>query len=275
MLTSLALLGFLSFGESYRVGDDPADSWLVYGKASGASTSDRVLSVNATWRVPSYPKTRGGGNAPGFWFGIEPVPADVLIQPILAYGDGVPDYQIFTGFFDWHNQNWVQSDTQNVVPGDEISGSIVWNSATQEYTQSIWVSGGTPISTVVSKANEHGETFTDVYFVIEHQPNSCTEYPANGGITFYDINVAWASGKKLAPSDWSVRLSSPSRTRGPNAARAHLNTHPLPFLLSIRRSLNSSPRATVLERCSTRLRSSSAGTRSKNALISSFIHNAR
>lgn len=62
---------------------DPADSWLVYAKASDLAAS-RVLSVNATWTVPAYPTTRDGGNAPGWWFGIEPVPADILIQPILA-----------------------------------------------------------------------------------------------------------------------------------------------------------------------------------------------
>jgi hypothetical protein len=61
---------------------DPADSWLVYAKASGEGS--RVLFVNATWTVPAYPTTRDGGNAPGWWFGIEPVPADILIQPILA-----------------------------------------------------------------------------------------------------------------------------------------------------------------------------------------------
>ncbi len=49
---------------------DPADSWLVYGVAKGAGA--KVLSVNASWVVPSYPATRGGGNAPGWWFGIEP-----------------------------------------------------------------------------------------------------------------------------------------------------------------------------------------------------------
>lgn len=74
---------------------DPADSWLVYAKASGGGK--KVVSIKSTWKVPAYPTTRGGGNAPGWWFGTEPVPADVLIQPILAYGDGVPEYQIFTG----------------------------------------------------------------------------------------------------------------------------------------------------------------------------------
>jgi hypothetical protein len=75
-----------------RLGNDPADSWLAYAKADGKGS--RVLSVNMTWTVPAYPKTRPGGNAPGWWFGIEPNPADVLIQPILAYGDGTPEYTI-------------------------------------------------------------------------------------------------------------------------------------------------------------------------------------
>ena len=67
---------------------DPADSWLVYAKAAG--NGKRVLSVNASWVVPAYPTTRGGGNAPGWWFGIEPVPADVLIQPILVRFRNLP-----------------------------------------------------------------------------------------------------------------------------------------------------------------------------------------
>ena len=75
-----------------RLGNDPADSWLAYAKADGKGS--RVLSVNMTWTVPAYPKTRPGGNAPGWWFGIEPNPANVLIQPILAYGDGTPEYTI-------------------------------------------------------------------------------------------------------------------------------------------------------------------------------------
>ena len=182
----------------------------VYAKASGASDTDRILSANASWIVPDYPTTRGGGNAPGFWYGIEPIPADVLIQPILAYGDGVPDFQIFTGFYDWHDGNWVQSRVQNVKPGTVVSGSIIWNAATSTYTQSIWAGNGAPISTVVSRPDEHNEVFTSLYFVIEHQPNDCREYPANGGITFTDIAAEWASGKALTAADWAVAQFKPS-----------------------------------------------------------------
>jgi len=80
---------------AFAAAQDPADSWLAYAKASG--NGSQILSANMTWVVPAYPATRGGGNAPGWWFGIEPVPALDLIQPILAYGDGAPEYTIFNG----------------------------------------------------------------------------------------------------------------------------------------------------------------------------------
>lgn len=65
---------------------DPASSWLAYAKADGQGRT--LQSVNATWVVPSYPRTRTVPAAPGFWFGIEPSEPNAcdLIQPILAYG---------------------------------------------------------------------------------------------------------------------------------------------------------------------------------------------
>jgi hypothetical protein len=205
MKTSFSQTGFLlsSLLVSFVQANDPADSWLVYSKAAGKGS--KVLSVNATWVVPDYPSVRGGGNAPGWWFGIEPNPADVLIQPILAYGDGSPEFTIFTGFYDWHNGNWIQSDVAQVVPGDVLEGKIWWNGKT--YMQSIAKKGGKPITTTVSVNNLHAETFTDVYFVVEHQPNTCGEYPKNGNVTFTDIAIAWASG--AAPS-WTTSQFKPS-----------------------------------------------------------------
>ena len=200
LVSSLVLSGVVAL--------DPADSWLVYAKADGKGS--RVLSVNASWLVPSYPTTRDGGNAPGWWFGIEPNPANVLIQPILAYGDGTSDYTIFTGFYDWHNSNWIQSSTKTVTPGQMITGGIEWSDVTKMYTQWVAVDGGAPITTTVTKNNLHGETFTDVYFVVEHQPNACTEYPSNGFIAFKNISVSWESGAVLTPSSWDVQEFKPA-----------------------------------------------------------------
>ena len=79
-MAGLRVIAFAAlFSQSWAL--DPASSWLVYSKASG--NGSRVTSVNASWIVPSYPTKRGGGNAPGWWFGIEPVPADGE-QPCLV-----------------------------------------------------------------------------------------------------------------------------------------------------------------------------------------------
>ena len=41
--------------------------------------------------------------------------------------------------------------------------------------------GSAPIVTKVTKAEDHSEVFTDVYVVVEHQPNSCAEVRGRRG----------------------------------------------------------------------------------------------
>ena len=110
-------------------------------------------------------------------------------------------------FYDWHDGNWIQSKTATVKPGDSITGTVTWDAATETYSQSIALSGRAPITTKVTKAQEHGETFTDVYFVVEHQPNTCSEYPSNGNIVFTNIEIAWESG---AAPVWDVKQFQPA-----------------------------------------------------------------
>lgn len=50
-------------------------------------------------------------------------------------------------------------------------------------------------------------SFTNVYFVVEHQPNACSEYPANGFIDFTDITIVWEGGG--APT-WTAQQFQPA-----------------------------------------------------------------
>ena len=149
----------------------------------------------------------------------------MLIQPILAYGDGVPEYQIFTGFYDWHDGQWQQSAVLGVRPGAVVRGSVWWEPASRTYKQSIASDGARPVTTTVTLKQTHGEVFTDVYFVVEHQPNACSEYPADGAITFADIEVAWESGAPLTPASWAVETFKPACA----SAGAVLNATALKF----------------------------------------------
>eukprot|EP00694_Reclinomonas_americana_P008278 EC800024.1.p1 GENE.EC800024.1~~EC800024.1.p1 ORF type:complete len:221 (+),score=33.80 EC800024.1:51-713(+) len=158
--------------------------------------------------VPQPPRLER--QPPGFWFGIEPVPADLLIQPILAYGDTgnfPPRYSIFNGYFDWLNGQWWQSDDSIVEPGMHVFGSITYqtdNSYTMhiECKETGWhIDSNIPV-------DPSDKIFTDVYFVIEHQPNSCKDYPKNGNVTFTDIHIEW-EGKEATPS-WTGAQYKPA-----------------------------------------------------------------
>ena len=181
-------------------------SWLAYAKAAG--NGKRVTSVNITWAVPAFPTTRGGGNAPGFWWGFEPVPALDLLQPILAYGDGSPDYTIFNGEYDWNNGDWWMSDTATVLPGDIISSTMTYDGSADAYTLTI---ANTNRTGHVIKSVRPGkkQLYTDVYVVVEHQPNSCAEYPASGGMVFSDISIAWENKVVSAPQ-WTAQQFKPA-----------------------------------------------------------------
>jgi len=178
------------------VRDDPADSWLAYTVARGNGTL--LTKMNATWQVPAYPTTRDGGNAPGWWFGIEPNPASDLIQPILAYGYTGSEYSIFNGYYQWDNDYWWFSETHKVEPGMVIFGSVVYDQANSAYIMNISsLSDGWYVTNSI--AIEEGKLYTDAYFVVEHQPNDCSEYPADGQIIFKNINIEW-NGQLMRPT---------------------------------------------------------------------------
>lgn len=181
-------------------------SWLAYAKAAG--NGKRVTSVNMTWPVPAFPTTRGGGNAPGWWWGFEPNPALYLLQPILAYGDGSPDYTIFNGEYDWPTSNWWMSDTITVLPGDIIKSSCSYEASDDMYTLVISNSNRTG-ATITSRRKGSKQLYTDVYVVVEHQPNSCSEYPADGGVIFSDISIAW-DGQVSTNPQWTAQQFKPA-----------------------------------------------------------------
>ena len=137
-----------------------------------------------------------------------PVANDELIQPILAYGDGSPEYTIFNGYYDWHDGNWVQSADIQVNPGDIIDASVTFVQKDNSYTQSIAKrGGGAPILSPTPVLNN--ELYVNVYFVVEHQPNSCGEYPADGIWTVQNITVAYDNAVLKDPK-WTCKQFQPA-----------------------------------------------------------------
>ena len=159
--------------------------------------------LNATWKVPAMPTNLAGSNAPGWWFGVQTADGNgALVQPILAFADGDPVYTIFNGVYDWNDQSWHQfSDTQ-VAPGNTIVASL-WRSAGDLYTRKIsCVESGWSSTDSYQIVNSQVEAVA--YFVLEHQPDSCDAYPADGTMTFEKIYME-VEGKPVTPQ-WSAQI---------------------------------------------------------------------
>jgi|ERR1711988_123698 len=196
--------------------DDPADSWLAYTVAKG--NGKMVTFVNATWTVPDYPNRNFGGNAPGWWFGIEPEPAADLIQPILAWGDFGPEYTIFNGYYQWDNGYWWQGHSHVVKPGQTIYAYVKYLSSNNTYDMFIsCIESGWSVTD--NKYIESGKVYTDVYFVVEHQPDYCSAYPANGEVTFKSIYIEWENQSQ--DYQWEAYKYQPACNSTPHVIDSH------------------------------------------------------
>jgi len=207
MRLSLALsLLVMSFSVLARAGD-PADSWLSYA-AYSAGPNATITMLNATWKVPSMPQTLYGSNAPGWWFGVQTADGNgALIQPILAFADGDPVYTIFNGVFDWNDGSWYQSDSSQVNPGQTIYASVLFASATNTYTMLIGCKE-TGWSVTSTKKVHQGQVEAVAYFVVEHQPDTCSAYPASGEMTFTNIYME-VEGQAVKPA-WQALQEDPA-----------------------------------------------------------------
>ena len=120
------------------------------------------------------------------------------------------------------------SSTIDVKPGDKCEGTLTWSAAKSAMVMTVSANGKTVTSPIKVPVKTEGIQ-TDLWFVVgelslslslnmlvctfvvdtllsmtrcsthpfppaEHQPNSCSEYPASGSITFDSVQVTWADG---------------------------------------------------------------------------------
>ena len=129
------------------------------------------------------PAASDGGAA--FWIGLAPADGSYLLQPIIPkwLGDG---WYVFTETFDWHSGDDYQSDPVMVEPGTEIL-TILQLISPLTYLSSIRTSQGWQNITI--SVPEYVPPLSVVYFVLEHQPESCQELPASDLLSFTGIKT--------------------------------------------------------------------------------------
>jgi len=99
------------------------------------------------------------------------------------------------------------SDTYTVLPGDLITSSASYNAGKDTYE--LIITNVNRSQTVKSVRSGQKQLYTDVYVVVEHQPDSCDEYPSDGGVIFSGISIAW-DGKVVADPQWTAQPFKPA-----------------------------------------------------------------
>jgi len=180
---------------------DPAQGWLAYAKGV-SPTGGALTHVSAKWRVCDNPKVGGAFYSP--WFGIEASDNLNLIQPVNPWMGS--SWSIYNEYFQWkpvHNEN---SASHTVQVGDLLYGSVDFNAGNESYTvyHSDLDDGWSVTSNIKVQREEKGhiyKNYTIVYFVFEKVAN-CDQYPSNGEVTFFDIEVEY-DGQPVTPT-WTT-----------------------------------------------------------------------
>jgi len=181
----------------YVTAQDPAQGWLGYAKcvAPGAGI---ITKVEATWKVGQNPKTAGCFFSP--WFGIETSDNLNLIQPVNPWAD--TKWEIYNEYFQWvptHNEN---SGQHTVKAGDVVYGSVTYLPSSQSYMMyhSDQNDGWSVNTTIpIQKSGTQYKNYTIVYFVMEKVCTTCSQYPPDDIVMFYNLNFEY-NNKKVTPT---------------------------------------------------------------------------
>ena len=187
--------------------NDPSGSWLSYAEWTDPN-GGRITALNTSWTVPTNPTSTYGSNAPGWWFGVQTAAGDgALIQPILAYGYEGSEYTMFNGCFDWTDGSWHTSEEKYTVqPGDLITSSVTYKDD-NSYDMMISSNGKSITTNYKIESAQTGNEST-AYFVLEHQPDHCSAYPADGKMTFSDIYME-VDGVEVKDAKWAAKQERP------------------------------------------------------------------
>jgi hypothetical protein len=186
---------------------DPSTGWLSYAQFTTNAT-DIITYLSADMVVPDKPLTLGG--SPAFWFGIQTANGDgALVQPIMAKWIG-GGFKMFEEIYDWTDKHDSASTHEEVQPGELISASVTYRSDDNSYDMNMTASPSGKVSNYNYKLLEK-QTATEsvAYFVLEHQPVTCGQLPANGIVSWRNIRVE-VNGALVEGAKWEAAQEIPA-----------------------------------------------------------------
>lgn len=178
MHTTLLATTLLATGAAAQ---DPADGWMAYAVGTVPSGTDRITKLNMTWTVGADAQRSGAFYSP--WFGMDPADNLNLIQPVNPWLGS--NWNMYTEYFQWRPEHNSNSRQESVKSGQTLTGSLLYNSASDSYTLSQMVQETGVVSTQEVKC-QNGKKYTLPYVVYE-KTFPCKDYPPDGKVTFRNI----------------------------------------------------------------------------------------
>jgi hypothetical protein len=185
-----------------------AGLWLSSCSSSTTSASRSFGKLVAYWDVPPAP-TSYDGQSLFFFPGMDDSKQKKsILQPVLAWNK---DFSQAWGIASWNcciQGTTYESSPISVNPGDTIFGTIAstcnpgtlscpsWNIITQDFTSGV--------STTLSQSSSDGQTFNEAFGgVVEVSAVfQCSDYPPNGGITFYNVALYDYNFNLISAPSW-------------------------------------------------------------------------
>jgi hypothetical protein len=193
-------------GPDSALPDDPkVNGWVEDGnKFAGAW----YRKMTATWRVPRQPSAHAG-QLVYFFPGMEPIPVNTIVQPVLQWGVSPAGGGAFWGIASWDcNSSCPHSSLKRVNVGDTIQGTMTashcnsvgactWSITTHDLTNG----ASTTLVRSANRAMKWAAVALEAYGI-----TGCNEYPAQSSLT---MNVSVIRNDGVASSTaWSA--SAPS-----------------------------------------------------------------
>jgi Peptidase A4 family len=127
-----------------------------------------------------------------------------LFQPVNPWTGS--SWAFYIEYYQWsptHNQD---SKMMSIQPGDILHGVVTYNQGQNSYTAvHTNLNNGQSVTLTIpvqKDSNGNYKQYTIMYVVMEKSQWNCNQYPANGIVTFYDIDLEY-NGQPVSPT-WTT-----------------------------------------------------------------------
>jgi len=179
---------------------DPAHGWMAYAVGAIPSNYDRITKLEMSWTVGEAPSRSRAFFSP--WFGMDPADNLNLVQPVNPWGGG--SWSMYTEYFQWSPTKNSNSRQHSVEAGQTLHGTVEYVASSDSYTLSQEIVETGVTSSQVVKAQK-GKKYTVPYVVYE-KTWACSDYPADGIVTFRNITVECDGADCTQAVQWESKV---------------------------------------------------------------------